>query len=183
MDYQIITQLGANLVEATARNSASAISTKIKTSKANKEAKQTINELEEIIYDLLSDKAEIQGIAQAYEQELVSQKITEDDIKYITENLLPILIDFVPEQDKAQVEQIKKILSVESLTIMQLIGFNYKKAIGEPLTNLLRKVIESKIPLDPKTNIEYALSMAKLATDKEATKRFCQLTNQNIPEQ
>ena len=74
MDFQIVTQLGANLIEAAARNGASAINTKIKAAKAKKDAKQTISELEEIIYDLLSDKAEIQGIAQAYEQELVSQK-------------------------------------------------------------------------------------------------------------
>ena len=42
-------------------------------------------------------------------------------------------------------EQIKSLLSVETLTIMQLLGFNYKRAIGEPLTLLLQKTIESKI--------------------------------------
>lgn len=68
MDNQIIAQLGANLVEATARNGASIISDKIKTAKAKKEFKETISELEEIIYDLLNDKAEVQRIAQAYEQ-------------------------------------------------------------------------------------------------------------------
>jgi len=183
MDFQTVTQLGANLIEAAARNGASVINTKIKTAKVKKDAKQTISELEEIIYDLLSDKAEIQGIAQAYEQELVSQKITEDDIKYITDNLLPILIEFVPDNEKEQIEQIKKILSVETLTIMQLIGFNYKKAIGEPLTMLLRKVIESKIPMDAKINVEYALAMAKIASDKDSTQRFYQLTNQQIPEE
>ena len=65
---------------------------------------------------------------------------------------------------------------------MQLIGFNYKKAIGEPLTMLLRKVIESKIPMDTKINVEYALAMAKIASDKDSTQRFYQLTNQQIPE-
>ena len=157
MDNQIAMQLAANLVEATARNSASIISNKIKASKAKKDNKETINELEEIISDLLADKAEIQRIAQAYEQELVSQKITDDDIKYITDNLLPILVNFVPEKDKDIIEQLKKILSVESLTIMQLIGFNYKQAIGEPLTVLLRKIIESKIPMDSNTNANYVL--------------------------
>lgn len=183
MDNQILTQLGANLIEATARNGAGLISDKIKTSKAKKDAKETINELEEIISDLLADKTEIQRIAQAYEQELVSQKITEKDIKYITNNLFPILSDLLPEENREQLEQLRKILSVETLTIMQLIGFNYKKAIGEPLTMLLRKVIESKIPMDSKTNVNYALAMATLANDKEVTKRYYQLTGREFPDE
>lgn len=52
-------QLAANLIEASARNSASYISDKIKMSKVKKNDKETITELEEIISDLLRDKAEI----------------------------------------------------------------------------------------------------------------------------
>lgn len=183
MDNQIVAQLGANLIEATTRNGAKIISDKIRIAKTNKEYKETISELEEIIYDLLNDKAEIQRIAQAYEQELVVQKITEDDIKYITNNLLPILSTLMPEEGREQLDQLKKILSVETLTIMQLIGFNYKKAIGEPLTLLLQKTIESKIPMDAKTNADYVLAMARIASDNESTKRFYQLTNQKLPEE
>jgi len=183
MDNQIVAQLGANLIEVTTRNGAKIISDKIRTAKTNKEYKETISELEEIIYDLLNDKAEIQRIAQAYEQELVVQKITEDDIKYITNNLLPILSTLMPEEGREQLDQLKKILSVETLTIMQLIGFNYKKAIGEPLTLLLQKTIESKIPMDAKTNADYVLAMARIASDNESTKRFYQLTNQKLPEE
>ena len=179
MDNQILGQLAANLAESAARNTASFISNKISTVKTKKNDKETIAALEEIINDLLNDKLEIQRIAQAYEQELVSQKITEDDIKYITDNLLPIFSDFIP--DKVQIEQFEKILSVETLTIMQLIGFNYKQAIGEPLTLFLRKAIESKIPMDSKTNANYVLAMATLAKDKEATKRYYELTGQVPP--
>lgn len=63
MNNPIIAQLGANLVEAATRNGASIISTKIKAAKSKKEYKETISELEEIIYDLLNDKSEIQSIA------------------------------------------------------------------------------------------------------------------------
>ena len=178
IDNTVVTQLAANLVEAATRNSASFISNKIKTAKAKKNEKATINELEEIISDLLNDKSEIQRIAQAYEQELISQKITESDIRYITDNLLPIFSEFI--SDKVEIEQLEKILSVETLTIMQLIGFNYKQAIGEPLTLLLRKTIESKLPTDSQTNANYVLAMARLAQDEEATKRFFQLTGQKI---
>ncbi|MDD6807926.1 MAG: hypothetical protein PUD72_05730 [Oscillospiraceae bacterium] len=179
LENETFIQLASNLTEAAARNGASFISNKIKISKAKKNDKETIAELEEIISDLLNDKAEIQRIAQAYEQELVSQKITEDDIKYITDNLLPIFSEFMPNQ--VEIDQIKKIISVETLTIMQLIGFNYKKAIGEPLTLLLKKAIESKIPMDSQTNANYILAMARLAQDEESTRRFYQLTGQNKP--
>lgn len=175
-ENEIFIQLTTNLAEAAARNGASFISNKIKSIKAKKNDKETISELEEIISDLLNDKAEIQRIAQAYEQELVSQKITENDIKYITENLLPIFSEFLPEQVDG--ELIKKLLSVETLTIMQLIGFNYKKAIGEPLTLLLKKAIESKMPMDSQTNANYILAMARIAQDEESTKRFYALTGQ-----
>ena len=177
-DNQILMQLAANLAEVCARNGASFISNKIRASKTKKNDKETIAELEEIISDLLNDKSEIQRIAQAYEEELVSQKITEDDIKYITDNLLPVFSEFMP--DKVQFEQLKKILSVETLTIMQLIGFNYKQAIGEPLTLLIKKSIEAKIPMDSKTNDNYILAMAQLAQDEEATKRYLRLTGQQI---
>ena len=169
-ENKIFAQLSANLAEAAARNGASFISKKINASKAKRNDKETIAELEEIISDLLNDKAEIQRIAQAYEQELVSQKITEKDIKYITDNLLPIFGEFLPDQ--VEIEKMKKILSVETLTIMQLIGFNYKQAIGEPLTLMVRKAIESKVPIDSQTNFNYVLAMANLAKDEDAMKRY-----------
>lgn len=177
MNNQIIAQLATSLVDAISRNTASFIANKIHTIKAKADDKQTIAELEEIISELLNDKTEIQRIAQAYEQELVSQKITEEDIKYITDNLLPLFSEFI--EDKVEMEQLKKVLSVETLTIMQLLGFNYKQAIGEPLTLLLRKTIENKIPMDPKINTEYILTMASLAKDEKSTNRFLQLTGQN----
>lgn len=112
---QIVAQLAANLIEATARNAAGFISNKIKAVKAKKNDKETIAELEEIISELLNDKVEIQRIAQAYEQELVSQKITEKDIKYITNNLLPVISQFIPEDKSFNIKQLQSILSVETL--------------------------------------------------------------------
>jgi hypothetical protein len=172
---EVIAELASNLIEASARNTATYIADKIRTSKAKKNDKETINELEEIIQNLLNDKLEIQRIAQAYEQELTSQKITEGDIEYITDNLLPIFSEFIPNEQIENFEQIKSLLSVETLTIMQLLGFNYKRAIGEPLTLLVQKTIESKIPTDSKINSQWALAMTNIALDEEATKRYYKL--------
>lgn len=176
---QVIAQLASNLIEASARNTASFIANKIKASKAKKDDKETINELEEIIQSLLNDKLEIQRIAQAYEQELTAQKITEKEIKYITDNIIPILSNFISPDKVNDLEQIKSLLSVETLTIMQLLGFNYKRAIGEPLTLLLQKTIESRIPADTTINNQWALAMTNIALDKEATKRYYKLIGRN----
>lgn len=58
---QIIAQLAVSLAEVAARNTASFITNKIAAIKTKKNDKETISELEEIISELLSDKAEIQG--------------------------------------------------------------------------------------------------------------------------
>lgn len=181
MEQEII-QLAATLLEIAGRNTANIVTKKISAVKARKNEKETIAVLDEIIIDLLNDKMEIQRIAQAYEQELVSQKITESDIKFITDNLFPIFEQFIPEQNDISIEQLKSILSVETLTIMQLLGFNYKKAIGEPLTKLCQKKIEGFIPVDPKIHNKYALDIIELAKDKESTKRYYQLTGQQYVE-
>ena len=38
-------------------------------------------------------------------------------------------------------EQIKELISVDTLKTMQLLGFNYKAAIGEPLTQICANAI------------------------------------------
>lgn len=50
------------------------------------------------------------------------------------------------KKEKEQVnsyEQVKELISVDTLKTMQLLGFNYKAAIGEPLTELCAKTINS----------------------------------------
>ena len=55
------------------------------------------------------------------------------------------------ERVKAQVasyEQIKELISVDTLKTMQLLGFNYKAAIGEPLTQICASAITGLINKD-----------------------------------
>lgn len=40
-------------------------------------------------------------------------------------------------------EQVKNLISVDTLKTMQLLGFNYKAAIGEPLTQICSRAILS----------------------------------------
>lgn len=156
---EMMAQLSMNLAEITVRNVVTVIADKIQKLKAKKDDKNTIIELEEIINSLLSDKMELIRIARSYEEEISLQKITEEDIEYITKNILPIMDNFITKDKKEIMDSLKNLISVETLTILQLIGFNYKKAIGEPLTLLLSKLIESKIPIEHNRNIEIALDV------------------------
>lgn len=173
---KLVAETAVKLADSAVRNTAGIVTDKITKIKAKRDDKQTIRELEDIVNELLEDKSELIRIAKTYEQELVSQKITEKDIKYITDNVLPLLENFVPANQKEMVDQIKSVISVETLTIMQLLGFNYKRAIGEPLTALLQKNIESKIPVDSATNQKMQLAIIELVKDPEAAKRYEILT-------
>ncbi len=163
MDPQL-QALAAQLADTAIRNTAGSIADRIGAAKARKKDQETIAELEEIVYGLLSDKSELVQIAQAYEQELVAQRISTVDIEYISTNFVPLLQRLIKSaadnnsQDGA-VEQeiidlIQPLLSVETVTVLQLIGFNFRKAIGEPLTELVSKLILSKIQADPALELE-----------------------------
>ena len=177
MDQQLI-DLGVKLSEALVKNTASAIFTKIKASKAKKDDKETINELEEIIQELISDKNELLQISQAYQQELMAHKIADKEIDYITQQLIPKLQDLA-KATGGNVDKIVRILSPviskETFIILQLLGFNFRKAIGEPLTTLVEKAILSKLPLDPKIQAEIQLETIKALQNPNAAKALGKL--------
>ena len=149
--------LSVQLADTAIRNTASAVSDKITAAKARKRDQETIAELEEIISNLISDKNNLVRIAQAYEQELVAQRISQADVEYITGNLIPILKQLVEASATAEgadptlesnIDAVASILSVETLNILQLIGFNFKRAVGEPLTELVARLISTRAPVD-----------------------------------
>lgn len=174
-------QAGTELTAVALRNTASIIFDRVRKIKSNKDLKEQNTELQEIIQDLLDDKSELLRIAKIYEEELGTQKITDEDILYITGNLIPILRSFIPEEQRELAAQLEKAFSKETLTILQLIGFNYKKAIGEPLTQYVRNAIESKInpaSTNSKTDQDETLkSMIELSKDPESYERFRQLAS------
>lgn len=148
MDPEMM-QMTARLAELALRNSASAVFEKIKTSKAKKSDTETIAELTDIIQELIDEKQELELISQAFERELATQKLSEDDIKFVGETVLPVIKEFASKgeddnQDLLQsIDMIEPLISQNTLQVLQILGFNFKKAIGEPFTELLRKKIQS----------------------------------------
>ena len=146
-----VSEVAAQLADVVARNAASAVTSRISAIRARKLDQETLNELIELVNDLIADKNELIGIATAYEQELVAQRISDTDITYITTRLLPVveqLAGFAGKDAEAgeAMDAIKSLVTPEMLTIMQLVGFNFRRAIGEPLTTLVERLILSRVP-------------------------------------
>lgn len=137
-------------------------------------------------------------IVQAYKQELVAQQISKEDIEYITEKFIPTLKNLVKQTSsignvggstdiEQAIDSLTPLLSVEILTVLQLVGFNFKQAIGEPLTLWLQKLIASKIPTDPQSNLEYnklatilSTEVLKVAQNQDASDRLERLRSKGI---
>ena len=164
--YEIYTtellSLGASLAELAVKGTATAVSSKIRAIKEEKSIDKIRNTYDEIINELLNEREEAVRIAQAYKSELEKVVISDEDIQHL-HNTVSRILEIVKntqiaaaektspetvETVKSQVEsyeKIKELISVDTLKTMQLIGFNYKSAIGEPLTLMLKNFILSKV--------------------------------------
>lgn len=146
-------KMASELVGQIGKKSVEAIFDKIRTVKQKGNSEEVISSLEEIINELISDKNQLIQITQAYEEKLIAQKISEEDISYITSSFIPLLESLIQQNsnedaDKIRqgIEMFKPILSKETFNILQIMGFNFKQAIGIPLTRLIEALISSKIP-------------------------------------
>lgn len=144
--------LGVSLTELALKGTATAISSKIKAIKDEKNVDNVRTTYDEIINELLSEREEAVRIAQAYKSELEKVVISDEDIQHLHNTVTRILELIKKSQGNSDVnnqiqayEQIKELISVDTLKTMQLLGFNYKAAIGEPLTLMLRNFILSKV--------------------------------------
>ena len=99
-----------------------------------------------MINEVLQEREEAVRIAQAYKTEIDRIVISDEDIKHLyatVTQVLDIVKALSPETPVESFEAIKELISVDTLKTMQLLGFNYKAAIGEPLTHLCADAIAS----------------------------------------
>ncbi|TDV90390.1 hypothetical protein C7818_11077 [Leuconostoc mesenteroides] len=186
MDPEMM-QMTARLAELTVRNTASVVFEKISVSKAKKSDKETIAELTDIIKELINEKQELEFISQAFERELATQKLSDNDIKFVGETVLPVIKDFASKSEGdnrgllQSIEMMEPLISQNTLQVLQILGFNFKKAIGEPFTELLSKKIQS---LHVENNESLIISTAerdtefyKVLQNNEAFNRLQQLSD------
>jgi hypothetical protein len=148
MDYakEQLIELGISLSTLAVKGTASTIQKKIGASKARKDDKKTIELYDEIVNELIEERAEAIRIAQSYKTELEKYEISDNDIEHLNKTIstvLDIIKDMSPEIDIESFKKFKDLISVDTLKSMQLLGFNYKKAIGEPLTELCASKISA----------------------------------------
>lgn len=179
--------VAASLAASAVRNTAQAVSDKISALKAKGKAEEMINGLEELVNALIQDKAELTRIARAYEAELVAQRLTPGDIDYVTANVIPVVQKVMEASGSgtAQIEQmiegLKALLSAETVNILQILGFNFRDAIGEPATTLARRAILARASAGSKSEEIQALELKRevalyeLALDGDATARLKEL--------
>lgn len=193
----LITALLAQLTDLTLKHSAATVAERIKTTKAAKSDKETISVLEEIINELINERNELQRISNALKEHIVAETISESDIKYINENLLDI-IEHVIASDTSEnsvsrenytqwVATLEKVLSPELLKILQLLGLNYREAIGVPLTKMIAAKIDSDLSSAELARyntlaIQRDIELARVALDEEASRRLMRITHQEATE-
>lgn len=161
--------LVAQLATLAMTNTASHVVARVKAAKTGKQAEQQINALTELINELVDERNQLVGIARGFEQELVAQRISPSDITYITDTVIPTIEELLPNDESeaenaTSLQQLKSILSVEMLTVLQLVGFNYRQAIGEPLTTLVKNLILAQVtPADLKAEVDLIAARSNLA--------------------
>lgn len=170
-----------------------AVNSKIAAMKTEKDIGKVKQNYENILNNLLNERAEAIRIAQTYKSELEKVEISDEDIEHLhntVERLIEIVKSFLIKQNNGEnnqeiqeqinsFEQIKELISIDTLKTMQLLGFNYKKAIGSPLTMILRNFILSKVPTSDNTEIVHKLvtpEMVEILKNKNAYENFKNLT-------
>ena len=199
MDEMYATELlglGTSLTELAVKGTVTAVSNKIKAIKEEKNVEKIRNTYDAIINELLNEREEAVRIAQAYKSELEKVVISDEDIQHL-HNTVSRILEIIKgiqiasaEQQGGDVnavrtqvesyEQIKELISVDTLKTMQLIGFNYKSAIGEPLTLMLKNFILSKVTEpDSLKAFEKIVTpeMVEILKDNTAYENFKQITN------
>ncbi len=188
--------LGTSLTELAIKGTATAVSNKIKAIKEEKNVEKIRRTYDEIINELLDEREEAVRIAQAYKSELEKVVISDEDIQHLHNTVSRILeiikdiqmtnaeplgeaaVEAVNNQVRSY-EQIKELISVDTLKTMQLLGFNYKVAIGEPLTLMLKNFILSKVAEPDSVMTLHKIvtpEMVEILKDKIAYENFKEIT-------
>lgn len=182
--------LGARLTELAVKGTVTTVAKKIKTMKDVKEAEKLRNTYDEIINELLNEREESIRIAQAYKDELDKVVISDRDIEHL-HNTVDRLLEMMKnssvitsnEKQISALNQCKELINVDTLKTMQLLGFNYKEAIGEPLTMMLRNLLLSKVvEPDSLKPLERLITpeMVQILKDDQAYENFCRLTGRSV---
>jgi len=121
----------------------------INTYKNNKDNDKLIQIYETIFNDLIDENTKLKNISMNYRNEINQIYLSDQDIKYLQETATRVLNLFLPEnepensQSRDDILKFIELIQVDTLRTMQLLGFNYREAIGKPLTDLVANSIQN----------------------------------------
>lgn len=145
----ILTEMGVSLAKLALKGTVTSVHNKIEIIKNEKNMETLRNTYNEIVNQLLMEREEAIRIAQAYKEELEKVEISDEDIRHLhntVSTILEIVKSMSPNSNTQQLEsfeQLKELINVDTLKALQLLGFNYKAAIGEPLTQVCAGTVSS----------------------------------------
>lgn len=133
---EVLAGLATQLATLIGNETVTAVNSKIAAMKTEKDIGKVKQNYENILNELLSDRAEALRIAQAYRDELEKVEISDEDIEHLhntVERLIEIIKSFLVKQNNGEdnqeiqeqissFEQIKELISVDTLKTMQLRG-------------------------------------------------------------
>ena len=154
-----LVKVGIELGTLTFKGTTTLVNSKIRLLKEERNADKLRNTYDEIVNELLSEREQAIRIAQAYKEEYEKVNIDDKDIEYLHNTLksvISLLSSFTNVEDGKEdsMKQLVALLNKDTLKTMQLLGFNYKEAIGEPLTEVCSNAIRNKLgSLSSKNNV------------------------------
>lgn len=146
----VLTPIIAELATVAARTSVGSIRDRIRAAEATKNDKEVIAAQSEIINELIQDKNELVRLGEGLREQFVAQQISGEQLTWLADKIVPLLEKWTLEgaadkdaREKAEkgFETIRELLDPELLELAQVLGFNYKYAIGEALSELTHQAI------------------------------------------
>ncbi|MCB4209235.1 hypothetical protein IAR49_00010 [Lactiplantibacillus plantarum] len=127
------------------------VTNKISQIKLNRDLKKQVRAYDQLVNDLLDNKNRLELTARNYKELLEQVTISDSDIeslhstvKSVIELIKP-LVDFENQDEGNSIDVVLDLLNSDTLKTLQLLGYNYKKAIGEPLTQITADFLKNKL--------------------------------------
>ncbi|MGO2743632.1 MAG: hypothetical protein ACTIAM_08420 [Pseudolactococcus laudensis] len=150
MDETLLT-LNTAFAKAITEVTVEKVTNKITQIKSNHDLKNQVTDYEQLVNDLLDNKNKLELTARNYKERLEQVTISDSDIESLHNTVSIVLKIIKPlsqsgeQEDEKSIDIVLDLLNSDTLKTLQLLGYNYKKAIGEPLTQITAEFLKAKL--------------------------------------
>lgn len=150
MDETLLT-LNTAFAKAITEVTVEKVTNKITQIKSNHDLEKQVTDYEQLVNDLLDNKNKLELTARNYKERLEQVTISDSDIESLHNTVSTVLKIIKPlsqsgeQEDEKSIDIVLDLLNSDTLKTLQLLGYNYKKAIGEPLTQITAEFLKAKL--------------------------------------